>query len=404
MKKTIFPHLIPISGISLATVEAGIRYKNRKDLVLFKLPEQSHTAAVFTKNVFSAAPVQIGKQHLAENQPRYLIINTGNANAGTGQAGLDRALQTCAAVAEQGKCAVNQVLPFSTGVIGETLPIEPIVSHIKNCFAQLTDAGWADAAQGIMTTDTQPKGFSHQFIYDNQTVTLTGIAKGAGMIKPNMATMLSFVATDLAIEKTLLKKLLVDAVNQSFNCISIDGDTSTNDSCVLTAAGTSKLPELTDEKNPLTVLFKQTLNNLMLDLAHAIVRDGEGATKFIEIQVAEGGDENECGIIAETIAHSPLVKTALYASDPNWGRILAAVGRAPVDGLEIHRVSLWLGDFQILEKGEPIRSYQEAPVAKYLKNTDIIIRVTLGRGVAETKRWTCDFSEAYVRINADYRS
>ena len=404
IKKQLFPNLASVSGVLLATIEAGIRYAHRKDLVLIALPAQAHIAAVFTQNVFCAAPVQVARQHLQQRQPHYLMINTGNANAGTGKSGLAAALQTCDSLAQQTQCIREQILPFSTGVIGEALPVEPIIQAIPKALTQLTESGWADAARGIMTTDTQPKGYSYQWEYAGRTITLTGIAKGAGMIKPNMATMLSFVATDLAIESTLLNTLLVDAVRQSFNCISIDGDTSTNDACVLIAAGTVDLPELKNMADPLTQSFKGVLNQLMLDLAHAIVRDGEGASKFIEIQVMEGSDEVTCGIVAETIAHSPLVKTALYASDPNWGRILAAVGRAPVSNLMLEGISLWIGEYLILERGEPAPHYQESQVAAYMKNTDIVIRVALGQGQAMAKRWTCDFSEDSVRINADYRS
>ncbi|MBL4608724.1 MAG: bifunctional glutamate N-acetyltransferase/amino-acid acetyltransferase ArgJ [Pseudomonadales bacterium] len=396
--------LEPVPGLKVGTAEAGIKKPNRKDVVIFELCEGSVMAGAFTRNRFCAAPVQLAQSHLAlKPSPRYLLINTGNANAGTGEQGMQNALRSCQAVAEKMSCGFEQVYPFSTGVIGEQLPMAKLEAGINAGLGQLGESSWEDAASGIMTTDTRPKGASKQLSIDGKTITLTGISKGAGMIKPNMATMLAFIATDALIPRNLLQKLHSELVKNSFNRITIDGDTSTNDCCMLMATGQSGV--LIDEKSVKTLsILKQALEGIYLQLAHAIVLDAEGATKFITITVQGGANEDECLEVAYTIAHSPLVKTAFFASDPNWGRILAAIGRAQVDELDVALISVFLGDVCIVKQGGVNPEYSEHQGEAVMVQENITVRVELGRGDTQATVWTSDLSHEYVRINAEYRT
>lgn len=397
-------HLLPVAGVRVGTANAAIKQAERDDITLFEFCEGTHSAAVFTRNAFCAAPVEIARQHLATTEPRYWLINSGNANAGTGEAGRTAALACCAAVAHTQKCSDREVLPFSTGVIGEPLPVEKIQAALPKASAKLAEDNWFSAAHAIMTTDTQPKGVSRQININGHSITITGIAKGSGMIHPNMATMLAFIATDAAIAEPLLLACLQDCVKHSFNRISVDGDTSTNDACLLAATGKASLPLIEHENAPEFMTFKLTLLALCQELAHAIVRDGEGATKFISIEVAEGRDAQECLEVAYSIAQSPLVKTAFFASDPNWGRILAAIGRAPVSELDIQTVRVFLGEVCIVEDGARAAGYSEAQGQAVMEQAEISIKVLLGRGAASETVWTCDFSYDYVKINAEYRT
>jgi glutamate N-acetyltransferase / amino-acid N-acetyltransferase len=397
--------LSAVAGIRVAAVESNIRYKNRLDLVLFELAPGSRVAGVFTRNAFCAAPVVLAKKHLESSggSSRYLLINTGNANAGTGEKGMQDAVSCCTALAEAAGVPLNSVLPFSTGVIGENLPVEKIRLGIPKAISALADNNWSEAAKGIMTTDTHPKSASAVITVGNKPVTLTGIAKGAGMIKPNMATMLSFIATDAVIEQPLLQKLLEGAVKRSFNRITVDGDTSTNDACILVASGSSAIA-ITEADADNFELFNSALQGLLLELAQSIIRDAEGAKKFVTVDVREGGNSEECLMVAYAIAESPLVKTALSASDPNWGRILAAVGRAGVPELDVSRIHISLGDVSIVENGTLAPTYTEAAGQTVMNQADIDIIVRLARGSAQERVWTSDLSEEYVRINASYRS
>lgn len=393
-----------IDGIRLATASAGIKKPGRQDVVLIEIAEGSHTAAVYTRNAFCAAPVVLCRQHQKLAAPRYLLINSGNANAGTGEQGMQAAKQSCQAVAALASVSPESVLPFSTGVIGQPLPVEKIETALPAAFAGLNADNWFAAAHAIMTTDTIAKAKTVQCQIDGQTVTLTGIAKGSGMIRPDMATMLSYIATDAAISQPVLEQLLHRSMEQSFNRITVDGDTSTNDACVLIATGKAghaeiALPDRTEAKS-----FLQALNDLSRYLAQAIVRDGEGATKFISIAVHGGADAAECRQVAYTIAHSPLVKTALFASDPNWGRILAAVGRSGLDNLDLTKIDIALDEVQIVAGGQPAADYTEARGQAVMDQSEITIHVALGRGHAEDLVWTCDFSYDYVKINAEYRT
>lgn len=389
-----------VAGVNLAAVSAQIKYPDRLDLVVLELSEGTQTAAVFTQNQFCAAPVQVAKQHLAQIMPRYLVINTGYANAGTGERGMTAARETCAVVAEHFAVQPEQVLPFSTGVIGEHLPVDRITAGLPSAKQALKGDAWRDVATGIMTTDTLPKCASRQFELDGHTVTISGVSKGAGMIKPNMATMLGFVCTDATVDAERLQQLLKAGADQSFNSITVDSDTSTNDALTLSATGASAV--VVDDHNE--AAFAEQLNGLLLELAQAIVRDAEGATKFVEVRVTEAGNVDEARQVAYTIGHSPLVKTALFASDPNWGRILAAVGRAGLDNLAVDGVRLWLDDVLIAEQGAVAESYQEAQGQAVMDQSEIVITVALGRGSAETRLWTSDFSHEYVTINAEYRT
>lgn len=397
------PELHPIAGFKLGTASAGIKTPGRKDLVLMEIPADATVAGVFTKNAFCAAPVQICKRHMALMSARYLVVNTGNANAGTGQEGWDDAALTCKSVGDMMGVSDAEVLPFSTGVIGEKLPVEKIIAALPAAKDALSENGWGEAANGILTTDTRPKGASEQFEYNGKTVTVTGISKGSGMIKPNMATMLGYVATDAEVDQALLQSLLTDSTNQSFNRITVDSDTSTNDSCILVATGASGV-KVGAEDEALLAKFTEVLDRVMRDLAHAIVRDGEGATKFVTVKVESAAQQDEALAVAFDIAHSPLVKTALFASDPNWGRILAVVGRAGVENLDLDALKIFLGDVCIVENGGRAASYTEEAGQAVMDQEEITIRVVLNRGDVEETVWTTDLSQEYVSINADYRS
>ncbi|MEC8858718.1 MAG: bifunctional glutamate N-acetyltransferase/amino-acid acetyltransferase ArgJ [Pseudomonadota bacterium] len=397
--------LLPVDGINIATVCAGVRYKNRRDLVLFELAEGTRTTAVFTLNAFCAAPVTLARHHIAsaKGDIRYLLVNTGNANAGTGPQGMKDAETCCHAVAGLTGVEDHQVLPFSTGVIGERLPAERIVAALPEARQSLVADNWLAAASGIMTTDTRPKGISTVVEHQGKRITLTGITKGAGMIKPNMATMLAFVGTDADIELPLLQSLLQSAVTYSFNRITVDGDTSTNDCCTLSATGKSGI-KVSEADPALMDAFTTALHELMIGLAKLIIRDAEGATKFVTVDVRGGGTVQECLQVAYAIAESPLVKTALAASDPNWGRILAAIGRAGVESLDVTKIDIWLGDVQIVEKGGLAPSYTEEQGQRVMNQVDITLTISLDRGDVNEQVWTADLTEEYVRINASYRS
>ena len=398
------PHMHVVKGVKIGSAEAYVRYQNRRDLVIFEFAAGSNVVGVFTQNAFCAAPVHVSKAHLAQGNPRYLVINTGNANAGTGKLGMQNAEITSAKLAELAGVSTQEVLPFSTGVIGEQLPIERLVAGLAPALASLREDAWHDAATGIMTTDTTPKGASEQFELDGITYSMTGISKGAGMIRPNMATMLSYVATDAPIQRDILQQLLKRSVEQSFNRITVDGDTSTNDSCILVATGQAGGTEICSENDPRYAVVLDVLNRVMLRLAQLIIRDGEGATKFITVRVEDGDNTQECCDIAYSIAHSPLVKTAIFASDPNWGRILAAIGYAGVPNLDVEKIQVWLDDVQICKDGGAAADYTEAAGARVMAQTEMTIRVNLGRGQATDTVYTCDLSYDYVKINADYRS
>ncbi len=398
------PVMWPVQGLRIGVTEAGIRYRNRRDLTLFEIADGATVSAVFTQNSYCAAPVLLCREHLAQVAPRYLLINTGNANAGTGTQGMENARASCAELAALTGIPAARVLPFSTGVIGEHLPVERLAAALPAAMAALDENRWAEAATGIMTTDTRPKGASEQISVAGHTFTVTGISKGAGMIRPNMATMLGFVATDAAVAQPVLDALLKSAVNQSFNRITIDGDTSTNDSCVLVATGAAGNPLITAAAGELFVALEAAVHRVFARLAQLIVRDGEGATKFMTVQVEEGATTDECCDVAYSIAHSPLVKTAFFASDPNWGRIVAAIGNAGLEGLDVSRVRVWLNDVCIVDNGGRAPAYTEAQGAAVMKQEEIVIRVLLGRGSARDTVYTCDFSYDYVKINADYRS
>lgn len=398
------PQLHAVQGVRIGSAEAYVRYPNRRDLVVFELAAHSRVAGVFTQSAFAAAPVLLCKQHLAQSTPRYLVINTGNANAATGNLGFVNAQKTCAHLAQLTQVAANQILPFSTGVIGEQLPIDRLVNGLQPALDQLDDNAWAEAAAGIMTTDTTPKGASEQFVLDGVRYSMTGISKGAGMIRPNMATMLGFVATDAPIAQNLVEQLLQTTVEHSFNRITIDGDTSTNDSCIFIATGAAGGTEITQADDPRYQVVLATLARIMDRLAQLIVRDGEGATKFITVLVEGGANTQECCDVAYSIAHSPLIKTAMFASDPNWGRIVMAIGKAGVSNLDSSLVNVWLDDVQICRDGGAVAEYTEADGARVMQQPELTIRVDLGRGQAKDTVYTCDFSYDYVKINADYRS
>lgn len=396
--------LHPVAGFRIGIGSAGIKKPGRLDLVIMELAEGSTTAAVFTKNAFCAAPVQLARKHLASQSPRYLVTNTGNANAGTGESGLANAAKTCVALAELADIESAAVLPFSTGVIGEPLPVEKIVRALPEALADLRNDNWLRAAQGIMTTDTRPKATSRQIELDGRLITVTGISKGAGMIKPNMATMLGYVATDAAVTAPILQIAIERAVNRSFNRITIDGDTSTNDSCVLVATGQAGNSAIDSENHPQFAAFYTAVESVFIELAQAIIRDGEGATKFVAVDVRGGATESECVQVAYAVAESPLVKTALFASDPNWGRILAAIGRAGVPELDVSKINLAINGVTIAENGGRAAAYTEQQGAAVMAEEEITIAIQLGRGAAATTVWTTDFSHEYVTINAEYRT
>ena len=396
-----------VAGIELGHAEAGVRKANRKDVLVMKLAEGATVAGVFTKNRFCAAPVQICKTNLEQAtaaQPiRALVINTGNANAGTGEEGLQRAHAVCAALAGQLGLQAGQILPFSTGVILEPLPVDRIIAGLPQAIGNLKADNWFNAAESIMTTDTQPKAASRTLTIGGKQVVMTGISKGAGMIKPNMATMLGFLAFDAKLPQALLNQLVKDAADHSFNCITIDGDTSTNDSFILMATGAGEL-EITSADSDDYKQLAAAVTDLSQHLAHQIVRDGEGATKFIEVAVEDGKSIEECRQIAYSIGHSPLVKTAFFASDPNLGRILAAIGYAGIDDLDVSKINLWLDDVWVAKDGGRNPDYREEDGQRVMKKAEIVVRVKLARGTAKASIWTCDLSHDYVSINADYRS
>jgi glutamate N-acetyltransferase/amino-acid N-acetyltransferase len=395
-----------VPGVRLGTVSAGIKTPGRKDLVLIEVAANTRCAAVFTRNAFCAAPVTVAREKLqaSAHQPRYLLINTGNANAGTGEAGIAAALTCSEAVASVTGVNADRVLPFSTGVIGEPLPVRKLEQAIPAVYAALSDDGWLEAAEGILTTDTRPKAHSVSFNCDGRDHVVTGIAKGAGMIRPNMATMLAYIATDAAVEQSLLQEMLAELTEISFNRITVDGDTSTNDACLLLATGTAGNPPVNDRTSSLYQSLREAVEEVCIALAQGIVRDGEGASKFVTVQVNGGLSEAECLDVAFTIAHSPLVKTALFASDPNWGRLLAAIGRSGVPDLQVERVGLYLNGVLIAEGGCRAQSYTEAQGVAAMAPEEITIRVELNRGEASVAVWTTDFSYDYVRINAEYRT
>ena len=397
--------LHPISGVRIGVTEAGIRKANRKDLTVFLLDEDTSVGAVFTQNRFCAAPVQVCREHLQDPRGiRALLINTGNANAGTGQEGLARARHSCAALAAQLGLAPQQILPFSTGVIMEPLPHDRIAAGLPAALADARESNWLRAAEGIMTTDTAPKAFGAQVVIDGVMVSVTGISKGAGMIRPNMATMLGFMATDARVSPAVMNQLARALAEGSFNRVTVDGDTSTNDSFVVIASNKASHALIDRLDSPQGQQLLQAMLGVARQLAQAIVRDGEGATKFITIQVQGGRTAQECRQVAYAIAHSPLVKTAFYASDPNLGRILAAVGYAGIEDLDQGCIDLFLDDVHVAMQGGRNPSYREEDGQRVMKQSEITVRVVLGRGGAEDTVWTCDLSHDYVSINADYRS
>jgi glutamate N-acetyltransferase/amino-acid N-acetyltransferase len=397
--------LFPVAGVELGWAEAGIRKANRKDVLVVRIADGASVGGVFTRNRFCAAPVTVCREHLAAGAGvRALVVNTGNANAGTGEAGLHAARATCQALAKLLGCDAAQVLPFSTGVIMEPLPVDRLLAGLPAAIDRLRAGHWLEAAEAIMTTDTQPKAVSRQVDLGGRTITVTGIAKGAGMIRPNMATMLGFVATDAAIAPALMPQLARVAADRSFNRITIDGDTSTNDSFVVVASGRGGAPQIDSASSPAYATVAGAIEAVSLQLAQAIVRDAEGATKFIEVRVEQARSEEEAARIAYAVAHSPLVKTAFFASDPNLGRILAAVGYAGVDDLDTRLVQMHLDEVWVVSDGGRRAEYREEDGQRVMKRSEITIRLQLGRGAASTSVWTSDLSHDYVSINADYRS
>jgi glutamate N-acetyltransferase/amino-acid N-acetyltransferase len=396
--------LHPVAGLRIGVAEAGIRKANRKDLTVMLLDEGARVAGVFTQNRFCAAPVQVCREHLAHGSIRALVINTGNANAGTGQDGLARARSTCAALAARLGIAPAQVLPFSTGVIMEPLPSERIEAGLPAALADARPDNWLRAAEAIMTTDTLPKAFSRRLVLDGAEVTVTGISKGAGMIRPNMATMLGFIATDANLDPALMQRLAFELAEGSFNRVTVDGDTSTNDSLVVIATGKARHPAVVSLDSDAGRQLAAAMMDIARQLAQAIVRDGEGATKFITVRVEGGKTGQECRQVAYAIAHSPLVKTAFFASDPNLGRILAAVGYAGIADLDPAGIDLYLDEVHVARSGGRHPAYREEDGQRVMKKSEITVRVVLGRGEAADTVWTCDFSHEYVSINADYRS
>jgi glutamate N-acetyltransferase/amino-acid N-acetyltransferase len=400
--------LLPVRGVSLGVAQARIRKPGRTDLLVMKLEDGARVAGVFTQNRFCAAPVVVARQHLSLLDPdasiRALVVNTGCANAGTGREGITAARQTCSELAERLGCSAAQVLPFSTGVIMEPLPVEKIAAGLPACLADAREDNWLAAAQAIITTDTVPKAVSRRVKAGAAEVTVTGIAKGAGMIRPNMATMLGFVATDAKLSLPAARALVAHAANRSFNCITVDGDTSTNDAFMLVATGRAAMPEVGDAQSAEYRALAEGVTALAAELAQAIIRDGEGATKFITVRVEGGRSEEECRTVAYAIAHSPLVKTAFFASDPNLGRILAAAGYAGVADLAVDKVDLHLDDVLVVKGGGRSPGYREADGTRVMKQAEITVRLVLNRGTAAATVWTCDLSHDYVTINAEYRT
>jgi glutamate N-acetyltransferase/amino-acid N-acetyltransferase len=400
--------LSPIRGVSLGVAEAGIKQPNHRDLLLIELDEGAKVSGVFTQNKFCAAPVIVAKEHILRKESgssiRALIINTGSANAGTGEEGITHTRSICTELARLLGCDVSQVLPFSTGVIMERLPVEKIILNLPKVVANLKPDNWHSAAQAILTTDTVPKAISKKISLGDSTVTITGVAKGSGMIRPNMATMLSYLATDAAISQPLLKKMIHNVADNSFNRITVDGDTSTNDSFILIATGRAGNLEIFDQESSEYKELQDAVTEVAVHLAKAIVKDGEGATKFITVEIENGRDSDECAKIAYAIAHSPLVKTAFFASDPNLGRIIAAVGYAGVEDLDVNSLQLYLDDVLVFENGGRAGNYSEEEGTRVMGQPEITVRVVLNRGESSITVWTCDFSYDYVKINSDYRS
>lgn len=400
-----FPSSIsPIDGIRLSTSCANIYQNQRTDLALIELSEGSNVAAVFTRNLFCAAPVQLAKQHLAECKPRYCLINAGNANAGTGKKGLIDSGNTCKTLAKITGCKENEVLPFSTGVIGEALPVDNINSTIPALVESLSANSWVEAAKAIMTTDTIPKAISKTISLGKSTISLTGIVKGSGMIRPNMATMLAFIATDANIKKDVLEKIHLHAVNKSFNRITVDGDTSTNDACVLIATGKAKHECVDNENSEEYAILENAVTDIYSELSQAIIRDGEGATKFLTIKVIGGKKASECTDVAYAIAESPLVKTAFTASDANWGRILSAIGNSGINDLDINNIEVFLDELCIVENGQRASDYTEEKGKRVMLQDEITLTVDLNRGDYQEEIWTTDLSHEYITINAEYRT
>lgn len=396
------PVLAPVRGFSLGVASAGIKQEGRRDVVVMAAAAGTEFACVFTRNAFCAAPVTVAREHLSTNTPLMLLVNTGNANAGTGEPGVDDARRCCERLAALAAVKPTQVLPFSTGVIGEPLPVALIEQALPGALATMAEDNWQNAAWGILTTDTRPKGSSRTIEVDGKSITITGISKGSGMIRPDMATMLAYIATDAALDQRTLADLIQHCTERSFNRITVDGDTSTNDACVLAATGTSGVS--LSEAASAWPAFAQAVEAVFVELAQAIIRDGEGVTKCVTIQVDGGGSSQECLEVAYTVAHSPLVKTALFASDANWGRILAAVGRAGLNQLDVSQVRIWLGDVLIAENGGRASSYTEQRGSAAVAGEEILVKIELGRGDASETIWTTDLSHDYIRINAEYRS
>ena len=396
--------LLVIKGVRLGVTEAGVRKANRRDLLLMTLAAGTRVAGVFTRNRFCAAPVIVAKANLRSGSIRALIVNTGCANAGTGEDGVTRAKQTCAEASKLLGCEPDQVLPFSTGVIMEPLPVDRIAAGLPRCVAGLGEKNWADAATAIMTTDTVAKAFSRQVDIGGNAISITGIAKGSGMIRPNMATMLGFIATDALVDQKLLQQATTYAAEHTFNCVTVDGDTSTNDALIVIATGQAGAPEITKSDSAEFKRFLDAVTEVAAFLAQALVRDGEGATKFITIRIDGGMNETECRKVGYAIAHSPLVKTAFFASDPNLGRILAAIGYAGIDDLDVSKVDLYLDEVMVAKFGGRAPSYREEDGQRVMKQDEITVRVGLNRGASSVTVWTCDLSHDYVSINADYRS
>jgi len=396
--------LLPVKGVQVAACSADIYKTNRKDLALISFSSNSNCAAVFTQNAFCAAPVIIAKDHMKKGKSAYCLINSGNANAGLGKQGIEAAIDVCQHLANHADGNVESVLPFSTGVIAEPLPVDKIKNAIPALLDNIKADAWLDVADAIITTDTVAKGISKRIKLADGEITITGIAKGSGMIRPDMATMLAFIATDADIGENIIKSVLTEVVGDSFNCINVDGDTSTNDACFLLATGESDVAEISSFDEGTGLVFKNALLEICIYLAQAIVRDGEGASKFITISVIDGASEAESREVALTVANSPLVKTAFFASDPNWGRILAAIGRTTLPDLDIEKITVSLGDVKIVESGERVQNYTEAEGQRVMQQEEITIFISLGRGNASAVIWTCDLSHEYVRINSEYRS
>ncbi len=398
------PVLLSVNGVRLAACSAGLYRKERPDLALIACDSGAIASAVFTRNAFCAAPVRVARQHIRKSPIRYCVVNAGNANAGLGERGYDDSMAICRRLSQLAACPMEAILPFSTGVIGEPLPVDKICDALPRLLDALSENAWLEAARAMMTTDTVPKGISRQCRIGGRQITITGIAKGSGMINPDMATMLAFIATDADVDRTVLDHVLCRAIDRSFNRISVDGDTSTNDACTLIATGKSRAPRIDSAAGREVGEFYEALEEVCVSLAQAIVRDGEGATKFVTIDVRGGLSQTECRSIATAIAHSPLVKTALFASDPNWGRILAAVGRSGVTDLDVSKVAIAINGVGIVENGGRSPSYTESRGKEALNGEEITLRIDLNRGNESLLFWTCDLSLDYVRINAEYRT